>query len=191
MAGKVRHPAAAVVLLGVKTVQAMIAAASSGLLEGEDDYGVGWVHALSTAAACRVVARAVRSSEPEAFNAGLLHDIGTVLLERVDPDGVERADHAEVGAAVLSAWRFPTALVRAVAGHHGGAERRTDTLSRVLAAGEAVAAAVEPAVGDFDGDASEALLSVGLRSDDMSKLTSEASKDLDRLLDSIAKGARR
>jgi putative nucleotidyltransferase with HDIG domain len=211
MSGKVRHPAAAVVLLGVKTVQAMAMAASSGLLEGEDDYGdVGWVHALGVGAACRVVARAVRAPEAEAFNAGLLHDIGTTLLDRVDPEamarvadrvaagesrvGAERVelgtDHCEVGAAALQSWRFPTSLVRAVANQHGPVERRIDTLARVLAAGEAVAGTLDSAVGDHEGDPVAAVAHLGLKADDLGPLAVESARELDRLLGSITKGAR-
>ncbi len=210
MSGKVRHPANAVVLLGVKTVHAMVAAASHGLLDGEDDYGDGWVHALSVGTACRVLAKVVRASEPEAFTAGLLHDIGSTLLERVDPEGYERVtarvaagehrvaaeraelgtDHGEAGAAALEAWRFPPTIVRAVGHHHGTAERRVDTWAKLLVAGEALAEQIEPGLGDADADLDESLAHLGVRTEDASRLVSDAARDLDQLLGAITKGAR-
>ncbi len=99
-----------------------------------------WMDALATGAACRAVCRAIggRVDEDEAQLAGLLHDIGILVLLRVDPAGenrllkeqwasgdllaAERArygfDHAELGAACLERWQFPVTLARAVATHH-------------------------------------------------------------------------
>jgi putative nucleotidyltransferase with HDIG domain len=77
---------------------------------------------------------------PVAFTAGLLHDIGKIVLNqlltpkiradiraliaeknisRVDAEReVFGTDHAPVGAALLRRWNIPEVIVVAVAGHH-------------------------------------------------------------------------
>jgi putative nucleotidyltransferase with HDIG domain len=91
----------------------------------------------ATALAARVIASSIRLPVEAAFTAGLLHDIGDlVLLDRavrtgkVTPEiarepalcGVVmdavRAHHCKVGAAVCTAWRLPASTVDAAAHHH-------------------------------------------------------------------------
>jgi HD-like signal output (HDOD) protein len=80
-----------------------------------------------------------RALADEAFLAGLLHDVGQVVLAGVTPDAwrtIEsatlvnglsldatesasgRISHALVGAYLLSLWGLPTSIVEAVAFHH-------------------------------------------------------------------------
>ena len=85
-------------------------------------------HAALTAAIARRIAPAELADE--AFAAGLLHDVGKLILatrpqvarpvEAVSaarhPEGDDL--HAEVGAYQLGLWGLPTAIVAAVAQHH-------------------------------------------------------------------------
>jgi len=95
-------------------------------------------HALDVAQTMRIVA----GRDLDAYAAGLLHDIGRLVLlandaERFDraerrvADGQSRRDaeikeygcaHDDVGAALLAQWGLPRRLVEAVAGHHRPAE---------------------------------------------------------------------
>ena len=101
-----------------------------------------WHHAVVTAHAASVIAGEIQGLEVHpsvAFTAGLMHDIGKlVLAEALTPEllaavrskvdagrsqcEAEReilgADHAEVGGAMLEAWRMPPALIEPVANHH-------------------------------------------------------------------------
>ena len=101
---------------------------------------VNWEHGLRTAAAARVLAARTNPRFIEFFfTAGLLHDIGKVLLLHVDPSQypvlcengavygvalVEReretygADHAAVGSELLVYWSLPDMLSHLVKGHH-------------------------------------------------------------------------
>jgi HD-like signal output (HDOD) protein/ActR/RegA family two-component response regulator len=95
-------------------------------------------HAQRMAAACRCVA-ASKTSQDDAWLAGLLHDIGYWVLVQECPqqlgDAVrlslnqarplfecERetigATHAEIGAYLLGLWGLPWPIVEAVAWHH-------------------------------------------------------------------------
>lgn len=101
------------------------------------------MHAVRVAACARDIALAMcpqdRSLADEAFLAGLMHDVGQVVLAGVAPrvwkelerqtvadglslDQVEirngRVSHALVGAYLLSLWGLPSSVVEAVAFHH-------------------------------------------------------------------------
>jgi putative nucleotidyltransferase with HDIG domain len=91
----------------------------------------------ATALAARLIAQALRLPMESAFTAGLLHDIGDlILLDRcvktgkLTPEMVQdpvfynvvmdalHANHAKVGAAVCTVWRLPSSTVEAAAHHH-------------------------------------------------------------------------
>ncbi len=97
-------------------------------------------HSAWTAAAAEGLAIELKLRAPDLlFTAGLLHDIGKVVLDpfveahraqllaaanqpNADFESAERdvlgMDHAQVGAAVLRQWRLPPQLVAAVEFHH-------------------------------------------------------------------------
>lgn len=124
-----------------------------------------WRHALATAAGAEVVARRAELPDPEeAFIAGLLHDIGHLILMLALPDGhaavaadgrlgdveFERQaiglDHCRAGRQLLQHWKLPAPLLECVRLHHapdaclGGATplltavALADRLARVLGA---------------------------------------------------------
>jgi putative nucleotidyltransferase with HDIG domain len=170
----------ATVVVGLSVVQAFAAAAAAGVLVKRDgtmppDY---WDHSMAVAAAAAVVARREGLDAAEGLTAGLLHDLGTALLFRLEPRryaALERAapagsahrleaetdafgaDHATTGALVLETWRLPRRIVEAVGAHHAG---EPSPLAAVLARAEVLAASARPdlhpadpavgAVGDED-----------------------------------------
>ncbi len=107
-----------------------------------------WEHSL----ACGVLARllAVASGHPNeerCFVAGLLHDIGRLLMLRVHPAPAARAiamawekdmplceceqevwgfDHAGLGGRLLANWKFPASLQSAVESHHTSPQDNRD-----------------------------------------------------------------
>ncbi|HSR54359.1 MAG TPA: HDOD domain-containing protein [Acidobacteriota bacterium] len=132
----------AIVILGMKTLQSLVVAASSESLykTGSLKDRLMWNHALGVALVSRKLARRVGHSEPEeAFVAGLLHDIGKTVLDHnyghryenvvqaVYNDGMTfleaenhflEFNHAEVGGYVLNRWNFAPVLQEAVRLHH-------------------------------------------------------------------------
>jgi putative nucleotidyltransferase with HDIG domain len=90
-------------------------------------------HGIGTAYLTRLVAEKMYVNPNEAFVCGLLHDIGKMLLVKLErdfvrfggaapsPEEFEKlvADrHAEIGAQVLSQWKLPTRLQESVRYHH-------------------------------------------------------------------------
>jgi putative nucleotidyltransferase with HDIG domain len=65
-----------------------------------------------------VIARKARISEADvSFMAGLLHDIGRMVIDTYFPDEPEM-EHTEVGAWMAERWQLPEPLVNAIAFHH-------------------------------------------------------------------------
>jgi putative nucleotidyltransferase with HDIG domain len=158
---RVADVAFAVTVVGFPTVRAMAAVHASGLFEpGEHTVPDGyWEHSVATATLCSVLAPRAGVRPNQAFPLGLLHDLGSALLFRADPErfeavqaearngsplrAAERAAygmaHDEAAARVFSAWRFPETFIEAVADHHAHPATLTEPHALLLVAAEAVA----------------------------------------------------
>ena len=115
-----------------------------------------WGHSVAVAVAAENLAKKTRAARPEdAFTAGILHDIGRLVLRQTMPvefmQAVELARatgmplheaeleltgyaHDELGRALGERWKFPAHMVEAVRCHHD--ERMTpenDGLAGVIA----------------------------------------------------------
>ena len=137
--------ARAVMVLGFNTVRSLALGIKVWeTLVGQRDLNLTalWEHSALVGAAARLIAQRTRASEPEElFTAGLLHDVGRVVLALRFPaeyaavldvaahDGAatalderERAafgvDHAQAGAWLGERWQLPPAIVEAGARHH-------------------------------------------------------------------------
>lgn len=117
--------------LGIKIWETMMQRGGSGM-------AVLWEHSALVGAAARLIAQRTRAVDPEeVFTAGLLHDIGKVILrirfaatyDRVtgvpgDTPLVVRerdafgVDHAQAGSWLGEAWSLPTVIVEAAREHH-------------------------------------------------------------------------
>jgi len=120
-----------------------------------------WNHSLETAAAAKTIAQlegAAKNMLDEAFVAGILHDIGKLVLAsnfsteygevlrmtktqafecRKAEQEVFGVNHADVGGRLLKLWDLPYAVGEAVAFHHdpsGAAKKTFSTLTTVHAA---------------------------------------------------------
>ena len=103
-----------------------------------------WMHAVMVAVASKSLATKLASGDPdEAFTAGLLHDVGRLVLATRFKDAywtaAARADgtasitdveqqafgvhHSEVGGWLLEAWGLPPSIVDAARLHHATPDR--------------------------------------------------------------------
>ena len=137
----------AVVLLGFDYIAQITLAntvfSAFGPLHSSDSFSISafWEHSIAAAFAGKLVAeRTTDESQHKAlYTAGLLHDIGKLLLvtrfpgkyaavlEKVETDDsylheIERNvlgfTHCEVGEWICNRWNFPERLIRLIAGHH-------------------------------------------------------------------------
>lgn len=134
----------AVTVLGFSTVRSLVL--SAGIIDAFAttspacvDRKQYWQRSLATAIYARAVAKCLRQDSETAFSAGLLHDIGILVLDVCDHERfaalwrdtqagenglieAERAalgfDHAELGAEVARRWKFPPAIEEAIRHHY-------------------------------------------------------------------------
>ncbi|TXT46347.1 MAG: signal transduction protein [Limisphaerales bacterium] len=116
-----------------------------------------WTHSLLTALLTDSVLRHAVNVDADpalAYTAGLVHDIGKIVLNHtltepvqaairklVEQDGCSRiqaerhvldTDHAELGARLLARWNLPARIVEAVAEHHAPKPLPRASLSAVV-----------------------------------------------------------
>lgn len=146
----------AVIYIGINTVKNLaLSIATVGMLPAHNkadfDMSAFLLHALVTGAIARKLSTFVNKEGFDAtdfFVAGLLHDFGKVVFVRAMPEtflqakqmmeeeGISLieaeqrlfgANHSQAGAILGQQWKFPEALVHAIAEHH-----QPDITSNVL-----------------------------------------------------------
>jgi putative nucleotidyltransferase with HDIG domain len=141
---KVTTLSQAITFLGFQaTRNLIIAAAVTGCFaEGQCagfDYKGFWRHSIATATCARVLARRMKFNQDYAFTAGLLHDIGRLVLVTSFPERYAQAlamrkqtdcelleaerqvlgvDHVAAGIALAGHWNFSDTMRLAIAHHH-------------------------------------------------------------------------
>jgi putative nucleotidyltransferase with HDIG domain len=114
-----------------------------------------WRHAVASAAGARLIAQRLRSMDPEeAFLAGLVHDMGIIILDQYFHEGFRRVvdlvfsmgmplpdaareifgrDHAYVGRQLARRWNFPAGVAEAIGCHHEPSRARLNpTLTSIV-----------------------------------------------------------
>ncbi|GJM45566.1 MAG: phosphohydrolase [Gemmatimonadota bacterium] len=144
---KVATVTQAVVVLGFDTVKSLAMGASVFRALPSPSAGLDpsafFHHSLMTAMASRVVMERRQPSEAgAAFSAGILHDLGKLVIgeylskavpgierrvgEGLAPEDAETEElglsHAEIGAWFATSWNFPDELTEAVQWHHRPAD---------------------------------------------------------------------
>lgn len=181
----VANPEQATGLLGIDTMKALVLSIdvfsqfSNATVEGLAPQVVQ-KHCSETAKVAKQIAvseKAAREVADAALMAGLLHDVGKLILAQNLPEKyqdviahtrdrnlplcqAERevlgATHAEVGAYLLGLWGLPDAIVEATAFHHDPSRSLNDSFSALTAVHAANVFVLEMAGGVADG-ASEQL----------------------------------
>jgi putative nucleotidyltransferase with HDIG domain len=104
------------------------------------EQGELWRHSVACALLSRIIAKRLNQEAPPAhFTAGLLHDIGKMVISNFVKDYLEEIkhltqkkqlsfveaerevlgiDHAELGGKITEQWEFPKAIVSAIRYHH-------------------------------------------------------------------------
>jgi HD-like signal output (HDOD) protein len=142
---QVSSPQQACALIGIDNIKALVLSVhvfSQFEPRIEQEVAVLWKHSLKTAGLAKAIARAEKSSRnlvDDAFAAGLLHDVGRLVLASACPDefrqvaqqameqkssipaseqAVLGCTHAQVGAYLLGLWGLPDPVVEGVGWHH-------------------------------------------------------------------------
>lgn len=142
---KLSTVAEAISLIGIQQVQDMLSASSvlerfAGLSSEFVSVPSFWQHSLATGIGARLIGLAGRLPHPDRlFVAGLLHDIGRLVLFLQSPKQAQKIfelyanerlllrkaevsvlgyDHQNIAEALLKSWRYPATVVLAVGHHH-------------------------------------------------------------------------
>lgn len=120
-----------------------------------------WKHSVACGLIARRLCRITGQGDPErAFVAGLLHDIGQLILLQTEPERatvvharahqdnemlyvIEKKilgfDHATLGGMLLRKWNFPLVLVAAVLEHHQPKAKQKDPEPALVHCAETIA----------------------------------------------------
>jgi putative nucleotidyltransferase with HDIG domain len=147
----------AIVILGFNTIRSLVLSASvlkvfpqKPGLAASFDRKAFWKHSFMVGIASRMVAQIYRKKKlvdmETAFSAGLLHDIGKIILEQFSNDDyvpvlkaakeqglplvmAERAmlgmSHADVSGMLVDKWQMPNELKAPIVNHHTPMEDKT------------------------------------------------------------------
>jgi putative nucleotidyltransferase with HDIG domain len=158
----ISHPAEATMFLGTETVKALVLSLTvfsqfDRLRVKQFSPEALWRHSWTTGVLARRLCEfeeTERSVAEEAFLAGLLHDIGKLLLAANYPELMEKnleesaqkkialweqeflvhgASHAELGGFLLRKWGLPAGVVDAVTFHHRPMLARVRSFAAVTA----------------------------------------------------------
>ena len=160
LSNRVSSPQQAALLIGIENLKALVLSVQvfsdlGGHLTR--DLGFLWDHSMTTASFAKAIARVEQSSRgviEDAFTAGLLHDVGRLvlasafgveyqlvlkraaepgaLLARCEADAFG-CTHNGVGAYLLGLWGLTDSIVEAVAWHHQPAHAQPVSFSALIA----------------------------------------------------------
>ncbi|MBV7536504.1 HDOD domain-containing protein [Duganella sp. sic0402] len=144
MPSKVTSIQQAMSVLGLHSVRTLVTAC--GVIGAVPPAGAAldldrfWREAIATAVWARALARQLRQSPETAFTAGLLHNLGTLVLATRFPQeyaavpawraehedasvadaelAVFGVDHTQAGSALAAYWKFPQAIQDAISHQH-------------------------------------------------------------------------
>lgn len=153
--GEVKDVQRALAYLGFNTIAQLVLGISivSVFKKGDQDFDVRlfWEHALGTGVCAEVIAQSVQHPKPEeVFTCGLLHDIGKLVLNEIDPQRLQtilaeaskrecsfveierEADlpgHTYLGEVIATKWGLPQIIRQAIRYHHQDVQEMSTLLA--------------------------------------------------------------
>jgi HD-like signal output (HDOD) protein len=143
---KVKTLTEAIVMLGFNSIRSLVVTSAARNLYNTEQNRTGlkerllWEHSIGSAFACRLLAQAkIPSLAEEAFLAGLMHDIGKLVLNLQVPEVFDEIvqvvynenqpfvvtekrylgfDHTQVGSQLVNKWNLSPALEEVILHHH-------------------------------------------------------------------------
>lgn len=195
----------ATLFLGFKTVRSIVIAASVSDMLNKEMAGFAlapgelWRHSQCVAIAARYIAKISKFTYVDlAFTAGLLHDIGKVILNDSVKDSYHEVvdsaltrnvpfmiaendvlgfNHAAVGSKIAEKWNLPPELVEAIACHHDPEQAQINkSITAIVHVADALCMSMGIGIG-VDGMlypfSEQALQTLGLKESDLDAIISQ------------------
>lgn len=166
----------AIAILGFRTVRnlattAALIGAFSGGVHPRFNITSFWRHSIATAVCARELAIPLHLNPDHAYTAGLLHDIGRLVLLSQFRSNYEATmdyralhdcsllsaelavlgvDHSAIGYELTRHWKFPESMQKAVANHHERQLQNLPELSLLIIAANTIAHALDLSRDDND-----------------------------------------
>ncbi len=143
LSGKIKSIRESCMVLGQHTLRNLIlAAAVSEVLDKldstQDDFVNNWNHCVHTATIASQLAKQLKQDSDSSYTAGLLHDIGTLIVSALLPEEMARIkekiaegvshhdaecavlglDHAQLAGVIAKQWNLPEDISEAICAHH-------------------------------------------------------------------------
>ncbi len=146
---KIKTLTEAIVMLGFNSIRSLVVTSAARNLYNTKTSQTGlkerllWEHSIGCAFACRIMAGETKPAlTEEAFLAGLMHDIGKLVLNIQTPDLFDQIvqvvynenlsfasteqdifgfDHTHVGALLVNKWKLSPTLEEVIRNHHNDA----------------------------------------------------------------------
>jgi|GEM_PF-246571 len=164
------------VMLGIHTLRSIVTTvgiigrfpAKSG---GNFDRLKFWKHAIGTGVTAKVLARKIGFDQDTAFSAGLLHDVGKLVLDAHFPMDFYRVlarrdseqcllkdaelkelgfDHTIVGAKAAHHWKLPPLIHAAIHNHHNPEKHSTTPIVDLIHVADIICRGLEIGSGGDD-----------------------------------------
>jgi putative nucleotidyltransferase with HDIG domain len=160
MTGKVSTIPHAAIILGFQTLSELTTMAGFSAIMGRKLPGYGyhsdelWKHSLAVALSSKLIAEKINPDLiNDAFTAGLIHDLGKLILDPYVQDQREAFDefiedenqtfliaerqilgfdHAEIASEICSHWKYPESLTQAIRYHHNPSESNGSEMAFIL-----------------------------------------------------------
>ncbi|MFZ6863190.1 HDOD domain-containing protein [Undibacterium sp. Ji67W] len=204
----------AISLLGLSTVrQIIVTSALTGCFPENNCAGFShkefWKHSNIVAIIAKILARRLSFNQDVAFTAGLLHDVGTLVLATYHGADFEQVlawqaehqctqykaekhvigiDHAAVGEALARQWNFSEQMILAIAGHHHPEKPGQGFLATIVHVANGIAHVLN---GNAEPDHSTPEITalswenLGLTQESLDQVLAEASKEFQELQEKI------
>lgn len=211
LSGRIDSVRDAINILGMRQLASLVIAAALTLqfekLHGQslhmDSF---WRHSIGCAAAARQLAKRAGLDEPAAFTAGLLHDVGRLVVDSHYPLEAAQAiawaeqndmphceaertllgiDHTELGEWVCRHWRFSSDVIEAIACHHKPPPAGGVSLIDVVHVADAITHALDLAKANTEavpGIHAMAWNRIGLQEDELPALLGHIESEFNDLL---------
>ncbi len=215
--GKVSSVQEAAVVLGLRVLGELITVAfmSKALCSSLKGYDLPaeslWRHSLAVAVGSRIIAnKKYPALANEAFSAGLIHDVGKLILDRyilqrkeefleflaggeqvflVAEKEILGFDHAEIASEVCKRWNFPKSISVAVKYHHHPSLLRGNKLAYIVHVADEIAILsgmdIEGITFEIDD---KSIQKIGIQNNEIELIVDEVMKSVNQITGLIEDG---